>query len=159
MAHVVLECDEPGGFAGIDGALRWSRGIGREVARLPGTLGQARVAVDVLPGQLVDLVGALDRFTVLLEASLGEVRDEVREVGGRLEGLQTSIDALAAQLGVTTQGIDQAMPTLADAVLRLEERLEGMDGLLGELGDTVVGTINAVPGLRRVSRRGSASAP
>ncbi len=133
---------------------RWGSALSGEVARLPGTLTRARHVVSVLPDHLEELVSALDRFTQLLDHSLGEVRDEVRDVGGRLEQLQTSIDKLAMQLGTTTEGIDQAMPTLSDAVLRLEQRLEGMDGLLGELGGTVVGTINAVPGLRRVSRRG-----
>ena len=142
------------GVPGVRDVVRWGDGIAGEVARLPGTLVRARRVITVLPEHLEELIGALDRFTALLDRSLGEVRDEVRDVGGRLEHLQGSIDALATQLGTTTDGIDQAMPVLSDAVLRLETRLEGMEGLLGELGGTVVGTVNAVPGLRRLARRG-----
>jgi ABC-type transporter Mla subunit MlaD len=132
---------------------RWSTALSGEVARLPATVARARRVVTVLPEHLTELISALDRFTSLLDRSLGEVRDEVRSVGGRLEALQSSIDQLAAQLGTTTAGIDEAMPTLSQAVLRLEERIAGMDALLGELGGTVVGAVNAVPGLRRASRR------
>jgi ABC-type transporter Mla subunit MlaD len=143
------------GLPSVGDLVRWSAALGGEVARLPSTAARARRVVAVLPEHLEELVDALDRFTHLLDRSLGEVRDEVRDVGGRIEALQASIDSLAASLGTTTTGIDAAMPALSDAVVRLEERLEGMDHLLGELGGTVVGTINAVPGLRRVSRRGT----
>ncbi len=157
--------DDAGGVAerevpslpGLSDVLRWSTALTGEVAHLPGTVRRARRVVSVLPEHLEMLIGALDRFSDVLDRSLVEVRDEVRDVGGRLEQLQESIDALAVQLGATTGGIDAAMPTLADAVLRLEHRLEGMDELLAELGDTVVGTIKAVPGLRRVNRRSGRS--
>ncbi|HRW38442.1 MAG: hypothetical protein KDB04_11810 [Acidimicrobiales bacterium] len=145
------------GLPSIGDVVRWSTALSGEVVRLPATAAHARRVVAVLPEHLEALIDALDRFSTLLDASLGEVRDEVRDVGGRLDALQVSMDALASQLGTTTTGIDEAMPVLAGAVVRLEERLEGMDHLLGELGGTVVGTINAVPGLRRVASRSGQS--
>ncbi len=141
------------GLPSIGDLTRWGTALSGEVARLPTTVARARHVVAVLPEHLEELVSALDRFTALLDQSLGEVRDEVRDVGGRIETLQASIDGLASQLGTTTTGIDAAMPVVADAMVRLEERLERMDHLLGELGGTVVGTINAVPGLRRIGKR------
>ncbi|MCB1031992.1 MAG: hypothetical protein KDA95_11675 [Acidimicrobiales bacterium] len=137
----------------ISDMLNWSASLTGEVMRLPATAAKARHVVAVLPEHLVELISALDRFTELLEGALGEVRDEVHDVGARLEVLQVSIDALAQQLKTTTSGIDEAMPVLSTAVVRLEDRLEGMDTLLNEFGGTVVGTINAVPGLRRIGKR------
>jgi hypothetical protein len=42
---------------------------------------------------------------------------------------------------------------VSDVVVRLDERVERMDDLLTQVSGSVVGTINAVPGLRRVTRR------
>ncbi len=127
--------------------------------RLPATAAKAREVVVVLPDQLAELIAALDRFTDLLDASLGEVRDAVSDVGGRLDKLQVSIDGLAGELGTTAAGLDQALPLVSDVVVRLDERVERMDDLLTQVSGSVVGTINAVPGLRRVTRRGKPSEP
>jgi ABC-type transporter Mla subunit MlaD len=64
-----------------------------------------------------------------------------------------SIDGLASELSTTASGLDQALPLVSDVVVRLDERVERMDDLLTQVSGSVVGTINAVPGLRRVTRR------
>ena len=148
-----------GGLPSVGDITAWGAAITGEVARLPSTISRARRVVTVLPEHLDALIEALDRFSTLLDHSLGEVRDEVQGLGPRLDALQASIDALAGSLGTTTSGIDQAMPALSQAVVRLEERLEGMDSLLSELGGTVVGTINAGPGLRRIRDRSPKGTP
>jgi len=141
------------GFPSFGSVVGWGSALGGEVARLPTTVARARRVVAVLPEHLEELVAALDRFTALLDESLGEVRDEVRSVGGRLEELQSSIDSLAGELGSTRTGLDTALPLLSEVVVRLDERVERMDDLLAQVGGTVMGTFNAVPGLRRVTRR------
>lgn len=132
---------------------RWGMALTGEAMRLPKTAAKAREVVVVLPEQLAELIGALDRFTELLDTSLGEVRDAVSDVGGRLDKLQVSIDGLASELSTTASGLDQALPLVSDVVVRLDERVERMDDLLTQVSGSVVGTINAVPGLRRVTRR------
>jgi ABC-type transporter Mla subunit MlaD len=124
-----------------------------EAMRLPGTAARAREVVVVLPEQLGELIDALDRFTELLDTSLGEVSD----VGGRLDKLQVSIDGLAGELSSTAAGLDHALPLVSDVVVRLDERVERLDDLVTQVSGSVVGTINAVPGLRRVARRSKAS--
>ncbi|WP_421119062.1 hypothetical protein ACE2AJ_17090 [Aquihabitans daechungensis] len=57
------------------------------------------------------------------------------------------------KLSTTASGLDQALPLVSDVVVRLDERVERMDDLLTQVSGSVVGTINAVPGLRRVTRR------
>ncbi len=136
---------------------RWGMALTGEAMRLPKTAAKAREVVVVLPEQLAELIGALDRFTELLDTSLGEVRDAVSDVGGRLDKLQTSIDGLAGELSSTAAGLDQALPLVSDVVVRLDERVERMDDLITQVGGSVVGTINAVPGLRRVTRRAKAA--
>jgi hypothetical protein len=136
--------------------VRWGMALTGEVMRLPRTAAKAREVVVVLPDQLAELIAALDRFTELLDTSLGEVRDAVSDVGGRLDKLQLSIDGLAGELSSTAAGLDQALPLVSDVVVRLDERVERMDDLLTQVSGSVVGTINAVPGLRRVTRRGKA---
>ncbi|WP_426571902.1 hypothetical protein [Aquihabitans sp. McL0605] len=142
------------GLPSVTDLLGWGAVLGGEVARLPTTVANARRTVAVLPDQLAELIGALDRFTELLDTSLGEVRDAVSDVSGRLDLLQTSIDGLASELSSTASGLDQALPLVSDVVVRLDERVERMDDLLTQVSGSVVGTINAVPGLRRVTRRG-----
>lgn len=155
------ETDETGpGAAGVPSptdVFRWGMALTGEAMRLPKTAAKAREVVVVLPEQLAELIAALDRFTELLDTSLGEVRDAVSDVGGRLDKLQTSIDGLAGELSTTAAGLDQALPLVSDVVVRLDERVERMDDLLTQVGGSVVGTINAVPGLRRVTRRVKAS--
>lgn len=148
------EAVEGSGAAGApmpSDVLRWGMALGGEVLRLPRTAAKAREVVVVLPDQLGELIAALDRFTELLDTSLGEVRDAV---GGRIDKLQVSIDGLAGELSSTAAGLDQALPLVSDVVVRLDERVERMDDLLTQVSGSVVGTINAVPGLRRVTRRG-----
>ncbi|MGN6694077.1 MAG: hypothetical protein ACTHN0_07860 [Aquihabitans sp.] len=137
--------------------LRWGMALTGEAMRLPRTAAKAREVVVVLPEQLAELIAALDRFTDLLDTSLGEVRDAVSDVGGRLDKLQVSIDGLAGELSSTAAGLDQALPLVSDVVVRLDERVERMDDPLTQVSGSVVGTINAVPGLRRVARRGKAA--
>src|SRR6478735_7783243 len=143
------------GLPSVTDLLGWGTVLGGEVVRLPSTVANARRAVAVLPDQLAELIGALDRFTELLDTSLGEVRDAVSDVSGRLDRLQTSIDGLAGELSTTAAGLDQALPLVSDVVVRLDERVERMDDLLTQVSGSVVGTLNAVPGLRRVTRRGA----
>lgn len=135
--------------------LRWTTALSNEVARLPGTIGRARRVVGVLPEHLEALLGALDGFTSRLDAGLGDVRAEIKEVGGRLVLLQESIDVLTEHMAHTTSEVDVALPALTGTVLRLEQRLVGMQEAVDELGGTVVGTISAVPVLRRATRRTS----
>jgi len=150
MADRPNEDHAPGGASD---ALRWGMALTGELMRLPVTVAKAREVVVVLPDQLAELIGALDRFTELLDTSLGEVRDAVTDVSGRLDKLQTSIDGLAGELSSTAAGLDRALPLVSDVVVRLDERVERMDDLVTQIGGSVVGTINAVPGLRRVARR------
>ena len=147
------------GLPTFSSVLGWGSALGGEVARLPTTVARARKVVAVLPDHLEELVEALDRFTKLLDQSLGEVRDEVSGVSGRLETLQASIDGLAGELGSTKVGLDTALPVLSEVVVRLDERVERMDDLLAQVSGSVVGTINAVPGLRRVTRRTKPTEP
>ena len=163
MAGEASDDPGPGGTAaGVPSpsdVFRWGRALTGEAMRLPATAAKAREVVVVLPEQLAELIGALDRFTELLDASLGEVRDAVADVGGRLDKLQVSIDGLAGELSSTAAGLDQALPLVSDVVVRLDERVERMDDLLTQVSGSVVGTINAVPGLRRVTRRNKADEP
>ena len=133
---------------------RWGSALVGEVVHLPTTVARAREVVVVLPEHLTALVSSIHRLTGLLETTVEEVRTEIVDVGGRLDALQVTIDKLAGELSGTREGIDQAIPVMSDTVVRLDDRLERMDVLLGELGGTVVGTINSVPGLRRMARRG-----
>jgi len=158
--------DEPrssgtrGGSPGVPSpsdVFRWGMALTGEAMRLPGTAARAREVVVVLPEQLGELIDALDRFTELLDTSLGEVRDAVSDVGGRLDKLQVSIDGLAGELSSTAAGLDHALPLVSDVVVRLDERVERLDDLVTQVSGSVVGTINAVPGLRRVARRSKAS--
>jgi len=120
----------------------------------PGAILETGDALARLPGQLTALIAALERTTVVLERALPELTRAIAAMEARIDHVDRLASDLAADVMRTATHLERVLPEVSDAVGAMDGRLRNLDATISDLGRLVFGLIDAIPGARRVLRRG-----
>lgn len=116
--------------------VRWPLKLAQEVVLAPWTIGSLRRTLTELPEKIDGLSDALDRTTTDLDGTVA---------------------GLAADLTAFKESLDEMLPTLSLLVTGMDSRIEHLEEMMSELGDSVVTVLNVIPGVARRIRATRAS--
>jgi ABC-type transporter Mla subunit MlaD len=125
-----------------------------QFSRVPGAVLDTGDAVARLPRQLTELIAALERTTTVLDRALPELTRALAAVEARVDHVDRLASDLAADVMRTATHLERVLPEVSGAVGAMDGRLKNLDATISDLGRLVFGLIDAIPGARRVLRRG-----
>lgn len=108
--------------------VQWPLKLAQEVVLAPWTIGSLRRALTELPEKIDGLSEALDRTTTDLDAT---------------------VNGLAADLTSFKESLDDMLPTLSALVTGMDGRVEHLEAMVSDLGNSVVTVLNVIPGVAR----------
>ncbi len=125
----------------------------RQLERLLDLVENTNARVDLTIDGITRAAEGIGRVNAALDQSLPELASAAGALRELVGELQTTIASLAAQLPATTKVLQEALPQLTGAIDSIEARIGHFDGVVDELGQTVVAVAGAIPGVRRAVKR------
>jgi len=125
----------------------------RQLERLLDVVENMNARVDLTIDGITRAADGIGRVNAALDQSLPELASAAGALRDLVGELQATIASLADQLPMTTQVLQEALPQLTGAIDAIEARIGHFDGVVDELGQTVVAVAGAIPGVRRAVRR------
>lgn len=136
------------------------------LGRLTSSALEALASLSTLPSQLDRLLGlveetnrqvrrasdGIDDMNRRLDSTLPELAQAAGALHDLVENLRGAVGVLADQLPGTTDVLRESLPRLTGAIDAMEVRIGHLDGVVNDLGQTVVSVAGAIPGVRRAVR-------
>jgi len=125
----------------------------RQLERLLDLVENTNTRVDLTIDGITRAADGIGRVNAALDESLPELAAAAVALRELVGELQTTIRTLADQLPTTTQVLQEALPQLTGAIDSIDARIGHFDGVVDELGQTVLAVAGAIPGVRRAVKR------
>jgi hypothetical protein len=127
--------------------------------RIDGGVNKAGSGLDLAALGISAAVSGLEQAVGTLDTSLPTLSDSALALRVLTERLSGVAIELASELPKATRSLQEVSPELSSVVGILDERFTHLDDVVTEMARVVEGVIGTIPGMRRVLRVSTTSAP